>query len=135
MLTKRPLRRKAAANRMDRIELTAPNQSWSMDFVCDELFDGEKFRALTVVDNFTRKCLAIEVEQLLTGEDEVRVLSQVCNHREGQTISIQADNGPELTSPAFDKWPHLSGVTMDFSRPGKPTDNALYLIFQRKFSG
>lgn len=57
----RPRRRKAAANRMDRIELNAPNQSWSMDFVSDAPFDGKRFRALTVVDNFTRECQAIEV--------------------------------------------------------------------------
>ena len=61
--TKRPRRRKAAANRMDRIVLTGPNQSWSMDFVSDALFDGRKFRALTVVDNRTREYLAIEVAQ------------------------------------------------------------------------
>ena len=121
--TKRPRRRKAAANRMDRIELTAPNQSWGMDFVSDALFDGKKFRALTVVDNFTRECLAIEVGQSLTGEDVVRVLTKIREERGAHPIRTQADNGPEFISLALDKWAYESGVTLDFSRPGKPTDN------------
>ena len=58
---KRPRRRKAAADRLERPELTAPNQSWSMDFVSDALFDGRRFRGLTVVENFNRECLAIAV--------------------------------------------------------------------------
>ena len=116
--TKRPRRRKAAANRMDRIELTAPNQSWSMDFVSDALFDGKKFRALTVVDNFTRECLAIEVGQSLTGEDVVRVLTKIREERGAHPIRTQADNGPEFISLALDKWAYESGVTLDFSRPG-----------------
>lgn len=121
--TKRPRRRKAAANRMDRIVLTRPNQSWSMDFVSDALFDGRKFRALTVVDNHTRECLAIEVAQSLTGDDVVRVLANIAKERHQYPLRAQADNGPEFVSLALDKWAYENGVTLDFSRPGKPTDN------------
>ena len=66
---KRPRRRKAAAHRLDRLRLTAPNQCWSTDFVADALYDGRRFRALTVVDNFTKESLAIEVDQPLKGVD------------------------------------------------------------------
>ena len=121
--TKRPRRRKAAANRMDRIVLTRPNQSWSMDFVSDALFDGRKFRALTVVDNHTRECLAIEVAQSLTGDDVVRVLANIAKERHQYPLRAQADNGPEFVSLVLDKWAYENGVTLDFSRPGKPTDN------------
>lgn len=121
--TKRPRRRKAAANRMDRIVLTRPNQSWSMDFVSDALFDGRKFRALNVVDNHTRECLAIEVAQSLTGDDVVRVLANIAKERHQYPLRAQADNGPEFDSLALDKWAYENGVTLDFSRPGKPTDN------------
>ncbi len=121
--TKRPRRRKAAANRMDRIVLTGPNQSWSMDFVSDSLFDGRKFRALTVVDNHTRECVAIEVAQSLTGDDVVRVLTNIAKERHQYPLRVQADNGPEFVSLALDKWAYENGVTLDFSRPGKPTDN------------
>ena len=121
--TKRPRRRKAAANRMDRIVLTGPNQSWSMDFVSDALFDGKKFRALTVVDNHTRECVAIEVAQSLTGDDVVRVLTNIAKERHQYPLRVQADNGPEFVSLALDKWAYENDVTLDFSRPGKPTDN------------
>jgi len=108
---------------MDRIALTRPNQSWSMDFVSDALFDGRKFRALTVVDNHTRECLAIEVAQSLTGDDVVRVLTNIAKKRHQYPLRTQADNGPEFISLALDKWAYENGVTLDFSRPGKPTDN------------
>ena len=123
LMTKRLRRRKAVANRMDRIVLTRPNQSWSMDFVSDALFDGRKFRALTVVDNHTRECLAIEVAQSLTGDDVVRVLANIAKERHQYPLRAQADNGPEFVSLALDKWAYENGVTLDFSRPGKPTDN------------
>ena len=68
---KRPLPRKAAAHRLERTVPTAPNQVWSMDFVADALFDGRRSRALTVVDNFTKERLAIEVDQQRKGDDVV----------------------------------------------------------------
>ncbi|WP_442952013.1 IS3 family transposase [Orrella sp. JC864] len=127
--SKRPHRRKAAAHRLDRPILTAANQSWSMDFVSDSLFNGAKFRALTVVDNFTRECLAIEVGQSLTGADVVRALSRIVVERGTRPSRIQADNGPEFVSLALDRWAYDKGVTLDFSRPGKPTDNAFIESF------
>lgn len=62
---------------MERADLTSINQSWSMDFVSDQLFDGKRFRALTVVDNFSRKCPAIEVGQSLKGIDVVNTLNRI----------------------------------------------------------
>jgi putative transposase len=126
---KRPRRRKAAAHRLDRPLLTAPNQSWSMDFVSDALFNGHKFRALTVVDNYTRECLAIEAAPSLSGADVVRALQRVVSERKAKPGRIQADNGPEFISLALDKWAYEIGVTLDFSRPGKPTDNAFIESF------
>jgi putative transposase len=94
-----------------------------MDFVSDALFDGRKFRALTVVDNHTRECLAIEVAQSPTGDDVVRVLTNIAKERRQYPLRTQADNGPEFVSLALDNWAYENGVTLDFSRPGKPTDN------------
>ena len=82
----------------------AINQSWSMDFVSDALFDGRKFRASTVVDNHTRECLAIEVAQSLTGDDVVRVLTNIAKERHQYPLRTQADNGPEFVSLTLDKW-------------------------------
>jgi len=119
---KRPHRRKAAAMRLDRPLLTAADQLWSMDFVSDALFDGRRFRALTIVDNFTRECLAIHVAQNLRGED---VVSSLENLRDTRALPprIQADNGPEFISMALDRFAYEHGITLDYSRPGKPTDN------------
>jgi putative transposase len=104
-----------------------------MDFVSDALFDGRKFRALTVVDNHTRECLTIDVIQSLTGDDDVRVLTNIAKERHQYPLCTQADNGPEFVSLALDKWAHENGVTLDFSRPGKPTDNPFIEPFNGSF--
>jgi putative transposase len=120
---KRPRRNKAARLRQPKQLARAINEIWSMDFVADALFDGRKLRMLTVVDLFTRECLAIDVGQSLKGEDVVRVLNAICNQR-GLPKTIKTDNGSEFISKVMDKWAYERGVELDFSRPGKPTDNA-----------
>jgi putative transposase len=119
---KKPRRRKAAATRLDRPILTSADQLWSMDFVADALFDGQRFRALTIVDNFTRECLAIEVAASLRGDDVVATLDHLRQLRRGPA-RIQVDNGPEFISMVLDRYAYEQGITLDYSRPGKPTDN------------
>jgi putative transposase len=114
---KRPRRHVSAANRERQPAPTAPNELWSMDFVSDALFDGRRLRALTVVDAYTREALAIEVDQGIKGEQVVDVMTRLAFTR-GTPRTIRVDNGPEF-------------VTLDFSRPGKPTDNA----FVESFNG
>jgi len=116
-------RRGAAAHSRQKPRAAAPNQVWGLDFVADQLTDGRKFRALTVVDVYTRECLAIEVGQSLKGHDVVRVLQQIANRR-GAPQVLFCDNGSEFTSQVLDLWAYHNQVKIDFSRPGKPTDNA-----------
>jgi len=120
---KRRKRRCAATNRRERCKPTAPNEVWSLDFVADQLSDGRRFRALTIVDVFRRESLAIEVGQRLKGEDVSRVLSRIGMQR-AVPKTLFCDNGTEFTSQAMDLWAYHAGVRIDFSRPGKPTDNA-----------
>lgn len=120
---KRPRRNKAAKLRQPKQLAHAINEMWSMDFVADELFDGRKLRMLTVVDCFSRECLAIDVGQSLKGEDVVDSLNRICAVR-GTPKVIKTDNGSEFISKAMDRWAYENGVEIDFSRPGKPTDNA-----------
>ena len=120
---KRPKRNKAARLRQPKQLVSAMNEIWSMDFVSDALFDGRRLRALTVVDNYTRECLAIEVGQSLKGEDVVRVLNRLKGDRE-LPAAIKVDNGSEFISKAMDRWAYENGVELDFSRPGRPIDNA-----------
>ena len=120
---KRPRRNRAAQLRQPKQLAVAMNEIWSMDFVADALFDGRKLRMLTVVDLYTRECLAIEVGQSLRGEDVVRVLNEVAQER-GLPRAVKSDNGREFISKIMDKWVYERSVALDFSRPGKPTDNA-----------
>ena len=90
---------------------------WGLDFVADQLIDGRRFRALTVVDVYTRECLAIEVGQSLKGSDVVRVLQQISQER-GAPQMLFCDNGSEFTSQVLDLWAYHNQVKIDFSRPG-----------------
>ncbi len=123
MRIKRRRRHVSAAYREGRLQPERANDSWSMDFVSDSLFDGRRLRALTIVDNFTRESLAIAVEQGIKGEQVAAVLERIVAER-GVPKSIRVDNGPEFVSKVLDRWAYEHGVTLDFSRPGKPTDNA-----------
>ena len=94
-----------------------------MDFVADQLFDGRKFRALTIVDNFSRYCYAIRIGQSIKGMDVVRVMEELQQKNKIAPQRIQVDNGSEFISKDFDRWAYENHVTLDYSRPGKPTDN------------
>lgn len=126
--TKRPRRHVTAGHRQERPAVTAADQCWSMDFVADNLFNGRRIRALTVVDNFSRECPAIEVGQGLRGDDVVAVMARLKQLQRRVPERFQTDNGSEFISKALDKWAYENGVTIDFSRPGKPTDNAFNRI-------
>ena len=78
---------------------------------------------LSVVDIFSRECLGIEVNQAIKGQDVVTLLDQITSVR-GIPRSIRCDNGPEFVSKVLDRWAYENRVSVDFSRPGKPTDNA-----------
>lgn len=131
--SKRPRRNRAAAHRLDRVAPSNPHQSWSMDFVADQLFDGRRFRALTVVDNFSRKCLAIHVGQSIKGCDVTSIVERISQRYNRTPDRIQVDNGSEFISKALDRWAYDNQVTLDFSRPGKPTDNPYIESFNGSF--
>lgn len=118
-----------------RVPLPLPagaNDRWSMDFVSDALGDGRKIRALTIVDDYTRECPAIEVDFSLSGERVVRVLEQLAVTR-GLPRAIVLDNGPEFVSHALDQWAHRRGVALQFIEPGKPVQNAYAESFNGRF--
>jgi len=102
--TKRNRRSRAGAHRIERPEISTVKKCWSMDFVTDQLCDGKRFRALTIVDNFSRKCHAIEVGQSLKGLDVVRVMAQIKHHYRSLPERIQMDNGSEFISKELDRW-------------------------------
>ena len=102
-----------------------------MDFMSEELFDGRRIRILTLVDHSTSESPAIEVDGSLGGQRVVEVLAGLAlQGRKPKTIAM--DNGPEFTSKRLDQWAYLNGVELDFSRPSKPTDNAMFEAFNAR---
>ncbi len=121
-------KKRTSAPRVPLPAPNAPNECWSMDFVADRLADSRQFRLLTLVDNFSRVSPAIEADFSLTGKRVVEVLEQLkvtC----GLPKVIKVDNGSEFISKAMDEWAHRNQVKLEFSRPGKPTDNAFIESF------
>jgi putative transposase len=129
---KTPKRRVKAKLRDDRRPATRSNETWAMDFVHDQLATGRKLRVLTVVDIFSRFSPALEPRLTFRGTDVVEILERVCNEL-GFPATIRVDQGTEFVSRDLDLWAYQRGVTLDFSRPGKPTDNAFIEAFNGRF--
>ncbi len=92
---------------------------------------GKKLRVLTVVDVFSKFSPAIDPRFSYRGEDVVQTLERVCA-KTGYPRTIRVDQGSEFISRDLDLWAYAHGVTLDFSRPGKPTDNAFIEAFNSK---
>jgi putative transposase len=121
----RTKRRKKTVSRR-RISLPKPkaiNRIWSMDFVHDQLTSGRSIRLLTIVDNFSRESVAIEVGHSLRAADVIRTLS-ILKVVRGLPRVITVDNGSEFSGNELDRWAHENGVQLHFIRPGKPVENA-----------
>jgi putative transposase len=126
-------RKRAAAAPREAIPLPdRPHRRWSMDFVHDSLADGRSFRVLNVIDDYSRVCVAMEVDLSLPGERVGRALDQAAA-RTGWPSSIVVDNGPEFTGKVLDQWAWERGVTLHFIEPGKPVQNAFVESFNGKF--
>ena len=126
-------RRKGAAG--VRVVLPVPqrtNERWSMDFVTDSIVTGRRFRALTIIDDYSRECPAIEVDTSLGGRRVVGVLDRLADTR-GLPEVITIDNGPEFAGRALDEWAYHKGVKLNFIRPGKPIENAYAESFNGRF--
>lgn len=129
---KTPKRRVRAKLRDDRMAATSTNQVWAMDFVHDQLATGRKIRVLTIVDTFSRYTPAVDPRFSYRGEDVVLTLEKVCR-KIGYPKTIRVDQGSEFISRDLDLWAYQKHVVLDFSRPGKPTDNAFIESFNGKF--
>jgi len=131
------LRRKRSKGRISepRQPVAKPlwsNERWSMDFVSDTLADGRCFRALTIVDDFTKISPAIEVDTSISGQRVIRVLERAIQSR-GKPQVIVTDNGPEFTCIALDAWAHAQGIHLHRIDPGKPVQNAYIESFNGRF--
>jgi len=98
------------------------NHVWAYDFVMDRTHDGKAFRMLTVIDEYTRECLAIVVDRRLRSTDVIEVLAELFIRR-GTPEHIRSDNGPEFCAKAVHKWLDRLGVGPLFIEPGSPWEN------------
>jgi putative transposase len=120
---KTPRRKRSCRYRGERLEISAPNQTWAMDFMSDTLFDNRSYRILTVVDCHSREGLAVEPRRSFRAFHVVEALDRIVRER-GKPKTIRCDNGPEFAGRVLDQWAFFNEVELDFSRPATPTDNA-----------
>ncbi len=99
------------------------NQRWSMDFAADSTLAGRRFRALVIVDDYSRECPALEVDSSITGGRVVDVLDGLAEVR-GLPKVITVDNGHEFAGKSLGEWAYRRGIKLNFIRPGKPVENA-----------
>lgn len=131
LMLRRKRRRKGAAGA--RVVIPSPqrtNEIWSMDFVTDSIVTGRRFRALAIVDDYSKEYPAIEVDTSMGGRRVVGVLEELADIR-GLPEVITIDNGPEFAGRALDEWAYRRGVKLNFIRPGKPIENA----YAKSFNG
>ena len=102
---------------------TRPNERWSVDFMHDRLTNGRTVRAMNIVDDFTRECLALEIGFSFGSHDVIRCLEDLAFER-GFPEMIRFDHGSEFTSHAMLRWSAERSIALRFSDPGKPTQNA-----------
>ncbi len=124
-------RKRALGTRAPLALPDGPNQRWSLDFVCDTLTDGRRFRVLCVVDDATRECLALVADTSLSGKRVVRELDAIAAER-GTPLLVVSDNGTELTSIAVLAWSQDRKVGWHYIAPGKPQQNAFVESFNGK---
>jgi putative transposase len=128
-LKPRRRRRRSATVREVRAVVTRPHERWAMDFMHDVLATGRPVRVFTLVDVYTRECVALEVARSFSGSDVARILMDAGERCGGLPPIVQCDNGTEFTSTALDHWAYWNHVKLDFSRPGKPVDNSVCEAF------
>jgi putative transposase len=124
--------RKRSTVRQPLPEAVAVNQVWSLDFMSDSLSSGRRFRTLNIVDDYTRECLAIEVDTSLGGVRVIRVLEDL-KQRRGLPRQIRSDNGPEFVSRAVDQWAYEQGLHWHTIQPGRPMENGYVESFNGRF--
>ena len=126
---RRRRRRKAATVRETRTAPTQPNARWAMDFMHDVLKNGRAIRVFTLVDVYTRECVALHAAAGFKGSDVAEFLSAAGRQCGKLPEIVQCDNGTEFTSTALDHWAYWNHVRLDFSRPGKPVEECVCEAF------
>jgi len=124
-------RRRGAAGRPRPLPPTAANQVWAYDFVLDTCANGQTLKCLTILDEWTRECLAIDVAGGIRSGRVIEVLTQLVSVR-GAPRYLRSDNGPEFVAAAILRWLADAGIDTALIDPGKPWQNATDESFNGK---
>jgi putative transposase len=122
LMMRRKRRKHLVRNRALEPRLVRPNQEWAMDFIVDGLATGRMVRILSVVDAYTRECLALEADTSLGSGRVTRVLERLISER-GRPENVRSDNGPEFTSRRMLGWAEDWKVGLVHIQPGRPMQN------------
>ena len=122
-------RKIARRQRVRTCAAAGANQCWSMDFVSDKFADGRSFRIFTVIDQFTRECVALEADRSMTGKKVAEVLERARQERSRLPENITVDNGSEFSGRALEAWAIANDVQLCFIRPGHPVENGFIESF------
>lgn len=114
-----------------RLRPSRPNEVWSYDFVADRTHDGRPYRIMSLIDEYTRECLALPVQRKLNSEDVLQTLADAMVVR-GVPAYIRSDNGPEMTARAVRDWLEAVGAKTLFIEPGSPWENGYNESFNGK---
>ena len=125
-------RRRIATGRPRLLAPSAANQVWAYDFVFDACASGQMLKCLTVVDEYTRECLAIDVGGSIRSQRVIEVLSKLVSVR-GSPRYLRSDNGPEFVSRAILRWLSQANIETALIDPGKPWQNGSNESFNGKF--
>jgi putative transposase len=129
-LRKQPRKRKRLAHtRIAPPPASMPGERWSIDFISDRLVSGKTFRSLCVIDQYTRKCLAVVPKTNYPSTEVTKVLDRIAQTCGSYPKSITVDNGPEFRGLHFDEWASKHRVSLDFISPGKPMQNGIVESF------
>lgn len=101
-----------------------PNALWALDFQFDVTVDGRTLKLLNVIDEFTRECLAIDVDRSIDADHVVRVLDRLAAKRGRAPAFVRFDNGPEFVAHAVAGWCRFNNCASVFIDPGSPWQNA-----------
>ena len=127
---KRPRKRVATSRPRPQLPMGA-NEQWAYDFVYDACANGQQIKCLTVVDKYSRECLAIDVAGSIRSGRVIEVLSRLISER-GGPLCLRSDNGPEFVSKAQFKWAARESLDLALIEPGKPWQNGLNESFNGK---
>jgi len=124
-------KKRAAQRRLRPLPAIEPGEHWGIDFMSDQLADGQRLRVFTAIDQVSRECVCLEVAQRFPAEAVTCALDEAMM-RYGQPKSITSDNGTEFTSNHCDQWAYKRGIELDFIAPGRPMDNGFIESFNGK---